>query len=219
MVYVLAVLSVLLFIVLIVTYTRSERLQAFLKASAEEALQHAEVHRTKAMHAEAQARDLAGRIQDLQEILVDQRAHLDTVQKKAEVEIASALKRGEKYGRADAIKRSKSVAHGFTSENFAPLLQDHDWNPKDFRHMGDPIDYLVVPGMSLVHQMGARANVDEVILLDIKTGNSGLNTVQRRIRDAVVDGRVRFATYNTDKGQLRKWPPDPEPNQMELPFP
>ena len=218
MVYVLSVLCALLSIVLIVTHARHERLQARLEGQAEGAMELAEQLKQEALMHEAMARDLAARIQDLQDVLADQRAHVQTIQQKSEVEAQQAFTKGEKHGRADALKRSKSVTHGFTSENFAPLFQDHDWNPKDFRHMGDPIDYLVVPGMSLVHQMGARANVDEVILLDIKTGKSQLNTVQRRIRDAIIYGRVRFATYNTDTGKLRKWPADPDPKQLELPW-
>jgi len=155
---------------------------------------------------------------DLQNKIKNLNLHFEEQQQANKILQSEAYKRGDKKGRQDALKRSKSITHGFVSENFAPLFNHHDWNPKDFRHMGDPIDYLVIPGMSLVHQAGAQANVEEVVLLDIKTGNSQLNTVQRRIRDAVVNGRVRFATYNTDKGQLRCWPPSLESAQLKLPL-
>jgi predicted Holliday junction resolvase-like endonuclease len=111
--------------------------------------------------------------------------------------------KAEKAIRADAIARSKTVNHGFTSENFAPLLMD--FSHKDFRHMGDPIDYLVPVGASEV-RAGTKDKIDKVILLDIKTGKAQLNKVQRRIRDAIVEGRIYFATYNTDTSNLRLWP-------------
>lgn len=219
MVYIFAALSVLLTVLLTITYKKYKSLQALTLTTTAQYQQQAELNKEHHLRAEAQVHDLSVRIQDLQKTIVDQRAHTNTLEKKAEVEIAQALKRGEAYGRADARKRSTFVAHGFASENFAPLLDDHDWNLKDFRHMGDPIDYLVIPGMNTVHAKGAKADIDEVILLDIKTGKSNLNTVQRRIRDAVVDGRVRFCIYNTDTKELRKWPPDPELKQLEIPFP
>lgn len=113
------------------------------------------------------------------------------------------IKRAEKLARADALSKSKAVSHGFSSENFAPLLMDH--NHKDFRHMGDPVDFIVFSGSDSVRRKEQK-ELNEIVLLDIKTGNAQLNSVQRRIRDAVVDGRVRFAVYNTDTKKTRVWP-------------
>lgn len=118
--------------------------------------------------------------------------------------LPALIKAAEQAARKDSLKRSKFVAHGFSSENFAPLLQEH-WSHKDFRHMGDPIDYIVFAGADQIRNK-EQHDLDEVILLDIKTGKSQLNTIQRRIRDAVVAGRVRFATFNTDTGTTRTWP-------------
>lgn len=122
-----------------------------------------------------------------------------------------------KAARADAVRRAHAVAHGFEGENFAPLIQDR-WDIKDFRHMGDPVDYLVFANADKVRTSKAGPQVEEVVLLDIKTGKSSLNTIQRRIRDAVTAGRVRFAVYNPDTKKLKCWPPDPNPKQLELPF-
>lgn len=132
-------------------------------------------------------------------------------------QIETARQAGETAGRKDALRRSQAVQHGFSSENFAPLLSDHDWSHKDFRHLGDPVDFLVVDGMEAIRKVDSKGKV-EVVLLDIKTGKAGLNTIQRRIRDAIVDGRVRFATYNTDTGNLRYWPPKEPSKQLQLPF-
>lgn len=109
-----------------------------------------------------------------------------------------------KLAREDAVKKSKAVNRGQAFEQFAPFLMDH--NPKDFRHLGDPIDFLLLVGYDDLRAKRSKT-LKEIILLDIKSGKSDLSTEQRRIRDAVVDGRVRFGLYNTDKQQLRLWPP------------
>lgn len=149
----------------------------------------------------------------------DDNHFLDTLSKiaaEADEAVQRSFKDGEAFGRKDALKRSTAVNHGFSSENFAPLLAK--WSHKDFRHMGDPIDYLVIPGMSDNRQ--GSSPIEEIILLDIKTGSSQLSTVQRKIRDAVKNGKVRFAVFNPDTQETRFWPPYKEelPVQLELPF-
>jgi predicted Holliday junction resolvase-like endonuclease len=99
--------------------------------------------------------------------------------------------------RKDSLKRSDRIARGFAIENLAPLIQS-EYSPKDFRHFGDPIDYIVFDGLSEL-QKGDISELRNVVFLDIKTGNSRLNTVQRRVRDAINDGRVSFKVYNPDK--------------------
>lgn len=102
--------------------------------------------------------------------------------------------------RKETLKKSERVARGFTVENFAPYLQEK-YSPTDFRHLGDPVDYVIYDGLTDVHQ-GVADEIKGVVLLDIKTGQSRLNKVQRRIRDAVNDGKVSFKVYNPDKGEL-----------------
>lgn len=125
------------------------------------------------------------------------------------------LKRAVEEGRKEAILKSRQVRRGIEGENFVPLHAVH-WCHKDFRHVGAPIDYIIYDGATDIHD-GVGDDIKEIILLDIKTGpHAGLNKVQRRIRDAVVAGRVRFATYNPDKVDagdpkgVRYWPEYPE---------
>ena len=110
----------------------------------------------------------------------------------------------EKEIRADANKRSRATMRGQATEHLAPYMIQ-GLNPKDYRFMGDPLDYLICVGSSAIHDKTTDV-IEEVMLLDIKTGKSQLSKVQRRIRDAVVEGRVVFATYNTDTEALRRWP-------------
>jgi len=102
--------------------------------------------------------------------------------------------------RKDALKRSRNVMRGQATEHLAPLIQD-SYNPKDFRFMANPIDYVIFDGLSdLIDKK--RKNINKIILLDVKTGSSNLTTVQRRIRDALKEGKVEFQIYNPDKEEL-----------------
>ena len=99
----------------------------------------------------------------------------------------------------EVLARSRNTIRGIATEHLAPLLQDK-YNAKDFRHLGDPVDYVVFDGLSDI--LDRKANVIvKVIFLDVKTGNARLNKVQRRIRDAIKEGRISFEVYNPDKQQ------------------
>jgi len=111
-----------------------------------------------------------------------------------------------KAARTDAVARSRSIRSGLEKENFAPLVQDR-WDLKDFRHIGDPVDYIIYDGYAAFKD-GTATTVKGVVLLDIKSGKASLTTGQRRIRDAVAAGNVSFATYNPDTNVIKEWPSD-----------
>ena len=89
--------------------------------------------------------------------------------------------------RKDALDRSRAVIKGNVSEHLAPYIPDFEHQPSDARFLGSPIDYMVFDGMST----GEEINV---YIVDIKTGNSRLTALQRRIKKAVEEGRVHFET-------------------------
>lgn len=90
--------------------------------------------------------------------------------------------------RADAIRRSSAVVSGKVSEHLAPYMDGFPFNPKDARFLGTPIDFLVFDGMS-------EDDVREVVFLEVKTGGSSLTTRERRVRDAVLEGRVSWKEF------------------------
>jgi predicted Holliday junction resolvase-like endonuclease len=95
--------------------------------------------------------------------------------------------------RADAIRRSSAVVSGKVSEHLAPYMAGFPYNPKDARFLGTPIDFLVFDGMS-------DDDVREVVFLEIKTGGSSLTTRERRVRDAVLAGRVSWREFRLGGG-------------------
>jgi len=89
----------------------------------------------------------------------------------------------------DAIARTVNTLLGRIGEEFAPLpLADkYRVNPKDFRHLGSPVDYIALKGLS-------DDNVDpEVIFIEVKSGkSSSLTERERKVRDAINNGKVRY---------------------------
>jgi hypothetical protein len=71
-------------------------------------------------------------------------------------------------------------------------------DPSDFRHIGDPIDFVVFKGATDMKN-GVSKDISEILIVDIKTGDSQLSSIQRRIRDAVIRGDVSFVVRNPTK--------------------
>jgi predicted Holliday junction resolvase-like endonuclease len=88
------------------------------------------------------------------------------------------------------LKASRAVLGGLVSEQMAPLLPGFPFDPGDCRFIGKPVDFLVFRGMN-------EKNISEVIFLEVKSGASKtLNDQEKRLRDAVQSGRVRWAEFD-----------------------
>ena len=102
--------------------------------------------------------------------------------------------------RADAIVKSKAVTRGQVVESFIPFTIGN-LNPRDFKHLGDPIDYIVFSGV--YNSRDTEPTVNEILFVEVKTSKSRLTKVQRAVRDCIKNNRVRFLTLNPDK-ELKK---------------
>ncbi|MHA2077915.1 MAG: Holliday junction resolvase-like protein [Candidatus Thorarchaeota archaeon] len=115
-----------------------------------------------------------------------------------EKEFAQTWAEQESLVRKDAADRSRYVIKGKIAEHMIPMYREvfkHD--PSDARFIGAPIDYLIFDGYTVVKD----GNSDEpitVVLADIKTGNAKLNRTERKIKEAVEAGRVRWETIRLD---------------------
>jgi predicted Holliday junction resolvase-like endonuclease len=102
-----------------------------------------------------------------------------------------------KKAREEALTKSRSVMRGQATEHLAPYIIK-DTNPKDYRFMGNPVDYVIFEGLSDVLD-GQADTIKSITFLDIKTGKSSLTKSQRRIRDAVNSSFVTFKVLNLDE--------------------
>jgi predicted Holliday junction resolvase-like endonuclease len=102
------------------------------------------------------------------------------------------LKLREARIRDDALSRSHSVVAGKATEHLAPLLPGFEFDPRDARFLGSPVDFIVFDGLS-------EGEVHEVVFVEIKTGPSAaLTSRERRVREAVDGRRVRFLEVRID---------------------
>ena len=92
--------------------------------------------------------------------------------------------------REESVKKSRAVTAGLMGEQVAPFLPDFPCNPADVRFVGKPIDFVGFPGSS------AGEEISEVLLIEVKTGNSTLSERERQIKSAVENGRVRYVIYH-----------------------
>lgn len=102
----------------------------------------------------------------------------------------------ELEGKIDALKRGTSkgrhVIKGQLAEQLYPLLPGCQYLPSDMRFLGSPIDYLIIRGYTDAKDNGGE--IEEIIFADVKQGSSQLSAHQKKIRDAVEAGRVRWET-------------------------
>lgn len=99
------------------------------------------------------------------------------------------IRESNKKTRADAIKRSKSVINGQIVEQLAPYLPKFPCNPADAKFLGKPVDFVAFSGLA------EKDKVDEILLIEVKTGKSDLTSREREIKKAVKEGRVRYIEY------------------------
>ena len=99
------------------------------------------------------------------------------------------IRESNKKTRADAIKRSKSVINGQIVEQLAPYLPKFPCNPADAKFLGKPVDCVAFSGLA------EKDKVDEILLIEVKTGKSDLSSREREIKKAVKEGRVRYVEY------------------------
>lgn len=90
--------------------------------------------------------------------------------------------------RKDAIKHSRSVIAGQMSEQIAPYFPDFPYKPTEARFIGKPIDFVVFKGMD-------EKKIEEVIFVEVKTGQSGLNNTERSLRNAIEEKKVSWFEY------------------------
>lgn len=105
--------------------------------------------------------------------------------KEAQITLESWKSTYEKEIRQDAIKMSKAVTGGKVTEHFVPFFHEFPFNPSDARFLGSPIDFVVFDGLEDDEDI-------DVVFIEVKTGVSSLTKRERRVRDAIRDGRITW---------------------------
>ncbi len=114
-----------------------------------------------------------------------------TGKKLGELNAACDFAETVKEGRADAVKRSRAVLSGQMAEQIAPFLPDFPCNPADVRFVGKPVDFIAFPGAA------SGSKINEILLIEVKSGSSVLSEREKEIRAAVENGHIRYVEYRT----------------------
>lgn len=101
----------------------------------------------------------------------------------------------EKSIRQDAVQRSQAVTTGKIVEHLVPYLPNFNYNPKDARFIGSPIDFIVFDGLN----DDEDDQLNAIVFVEIKTGMSVLTRRERMVRDAIKAGRVRWVEWHASR--------------------
>ncbi len=115
--------------------------------------------------------------------------------READRQLAEWKAEQEKSIRQDAIQRSQAVTTGKVTEHLVPHLPDFQFNPRDARFIGSPVDFVIFDGLN----DDAANRVNEVVFLEVKTGVSTLSRRERLVREAIRAGRVRWVEWRSNK--------------------
>ncbi|MFW6283509.1 MAG: Holliday junction resolvase-like protein, partial [Minisyncoccales bacterium] len=94
--------------------------------------------------------------------------------------------------RKDAIAKSRAVIGGQFSENLAPYLPDFPYKPTECRFLGKPTDFIVFKGID-------EKNIQEVVFVEVKSGNSKLSSQEKNLKEAIDKKKVKFEEYRIPK--------------------
>lgn len=116
-------------------------------------------------------------------ILKESRKALDDVKRLVQQELLETKEELESVkSTVDTTKssqKSTEVRTGLLLETWAPFLDTFPYDPRSARFLGNPLDYVVF-------------GEDEVVFLEVKTGDSSLSKSQRNIKELIEAGKVRF---------------------------
>ena len=123
-------------------------------------------------------------------------------------EIKELIQSAEKYMRYDAIKRSKRTLLGKLWEQVSPYLPKFPFKPSDMKFLGSPIDFIIFDGAS-------ENDIKQVIFLEVKSGDSKLSTQERKLKEAIQNGRVTWKLFNIEKPENIRIQEEEEKEEME----
>ena len=90
--------------------------------------------------------------------------------------------------RKDSVEKSRQVLTGKFSEQLAPYLPDFPYSPTESRFIRSPIDLIVFRGLD-------NKEPEEVVFVEIKTGNAKLSDVEKKLKEAIESKKIKWVEY------------------------
>lgn len=92
----------------------------------------------------------------------------------------------EQLAAATSSRQSLATTYGRITEQFAPFMAGYPYEPRDFRFIGSPVD-------------GVQFEDDRVVFVEFKANSSRLTDRERRIKEAILAGRVEWYEFRVDE--------------------
>ena len=93
-------------------------------------------------------------------------------------------------------KKSSETKLGQIGEQLAPFLEGFNYDSKNCRFLGSPLDFII---------FDTDSADPSIVFVEVKTGNSTLSKKQKQLKSLVRSGRVRFEEYRiSGKGTKMK---------------
>lgn len=99
--------------------------------------------------------------------------------------------------REDAVKQSRAVLSGQFSEQLSPYLPDFPYRPTEARFIGKPVDFIVFKGMD-------EKKISEVVFVEVKSGQSALNKVEKSLKSAIQNKNILWNEYKVPEEITKK---------------
>ena len=112
-------------------------------------------------------------------------------ERKAQLLLDEWKTKEEKSIREDAYQRSRAVSFGKTIEHYVPFMKNFPVDPKDAKFFGKPIDYVAFVDANSKKKCSIH-------FIEVKSGQSNLNSRQSNIKDAILEGRIHWHEFNVN---------------------
>lgn len=105
------------------------------------------------------------------------------------------LETAVKNARKKSLDAQRNFVRGQVGEHFTPFMSDFPYNPTACQFLGKPIDYVIFQNVNECVEGTADISEVQIILADVKTGNSRLTKSQEVIKQAIANGQVYFKEF------------------------
>lgn len=105
------------------------------------------------------------------------------------------LETAVKNARKKSLDAQRNFVRGQVGEHFTPFMPDFPYNPTACQFLGKPIDYVIFQNVNECVDGLVEISEVQIILADVKTGNSRLTKSQEIIKQAIANGQVYFKEF------------------------
>ncbi|WP_255680018.1 Holliday junction resolvase-like protein [Methanosarcina sp. DH2] len=83
-------------------------------------------------------------------------------------------------------EKSEAIIRGKVTEHLIPYFPDFEYNPKDARFLGTPVDFIIFDGLS-------EGEMNRVVFAEVKSVKTGaLSQREKLVKECINRGKVSY---------------------------